>query len=315
MLSSTSSFHSLSSTWSSSEDDLESKSLFFNEDLPNIKSHLDGSTLVPVSQAMAEISKKANKNGKNNITNFDDSEDDERGEDGELRLALVVMAPKFGWIKGVFIRVILSLFGVYPWLRFPYVVAQAGVGLSLVILVIGLAVALATTLSIHLMLSNGKVKGGGCYALSSRLMGPAFGAVVGVLFSFSLVLAMTSKVMGFAEAVVSAEESKYFAILGPGHHVWELRIWGIIGLTCIILLVFIGLDVVIKNDAFQLVVLVVCLAVLFAGAFTSDDNEAKGFQRANMALLKENWGPKYEDTSVHKPFFYELLLVFPALRG
>lgn len=43
-------------------------------------------------------------------------------------------AVKFGWIEGVLVRCLLNIWGVMLFLRLSWVVAQAGIGLAIIII-------------------------------------------------------------------------------------------------------------------------------------------------------------------------------------
>lgn len=55
---------------------------------------------------------------------------------------------KFGWIVGVLIPCLLNIWGVMLFLRLAWVVAQAGIFQSLVIISISFTVCVITTLSL-----------------------------------------------------------------------------------------------------------------------------------------------------------------------
>ena len=69
-------------------------------------------------------------------------------------------APKFGWVKGVLFRCLLSMWGVMLYLRLSWVVGQAGIGLASVIILLSATVTTLTTLSMSAVCTNGEVKGG-----------------------------------------------------------------------------------------------------------------------------------------------------------
>lgn len=56
---------------------------------------------------------------------------------------------------------LLNIWGVMLFLRISWVVGQAGVGLTLVIIGISTVVCVITTLSMSAICTNGEVKGGG----------------------------------------------------------------------------------------------------------------------------------------------------------
>jgi len=70
---------------------------------------------------------------------------------------------KLGWIEGVLVPCLLSIWGVMLFLRIPWIVAQAGIFSSVVIIIISLIIITITTFSLSAICSNGRVKGGVFY--------------------------------------------------------------------------------------------------------------------------------------------------------
>ena len=64
---------------------------------------------------------------------------------------------------GVFVPCVLSIFSVVLFLRMGYVLGQAGLILTLVMLIIAYSIVGFTILSISAISTNGLVKGGGAY--------------------------------------------------------------------------------------------------------------------------------------------------------
>src|SRR6218665_2458612 len=58
------------------------------------------------------------------------------------------------------VRCLLNIFGVMLFLRLPWVVGQAGIGLATVIILLASVVTTLTTLSMSAICTNGEVKGG-----------------------------------------------------------------------------------------------------------------------------------------------------------
>lgn len=110
---------------------------------------------------------------------------------------------KFGWIKGVLIRCILNIFGVMIFLRLSWIVGQAGIGQTTIIILLATLVTLITALSTSAICTNGEVKGGGAYYLISRSLGPEFGGAIGIVFSFANAVAGAMYCIGFAETLVT----------------------------------------------------------------------------------------------------------------
>uniref|UniRef100_A0A8C7L2B5 Solute carrier family 12 member 2 n=1 Tax=Oncorhynchus kisutch TaxID=8019 RepID=A0A8C7L2B5_ONCKI len=137
-------------------------------------------------------------------------------------------AVKFGWIKGVLVRCMLNIWGVMLFIRMSWIVGQAGIVLSCVIVLMATVVTTITGLSTSAIATNGFVRGGmnlcffkgpiliklnvnassicllagGAYYLISRSLGPEFGGSIGLIFAFANAVAVAMYVVGFAETVV-----------------------------------------------------------------------------------------------------------------
>eukprot|EP00038_Savillea_parva_P026060 m.51091 g.51091 ORF g.51091 m.51091 type:complete len:907 (-) comp7284_c1_seq1:166-2886(-) len=103
---------------------------------------------------------------------------------------------------GVFVPCVLSIFSVILFLRLGYVLGQAGLIVSLIMLVVAYAVVFLTVLSISAISTNGVVKGGGAYYMISRSLGPEFGGAIGIVFYFANIFASGLYIIGFVETLI-----------------------------------------------------------------------------------------------------------------
>jgi len=101
------------------------------------------------------------------------------GTAGNLNLSPVFGGNKLSTFDGVFVPVFFSIFGVILYTRMGWIVGSAGLSGLAVILIVGEAAALFTTLSICAICTNGTMRGGGAYYMISRTLGPEFGGAVG----------------------------------------------------------------------------------------------------------------------------------------
>jgi solute carrier family 12 sodium/potassium/chloride transporter 2 len=81
----------------------------------------------------------------------------------------VKAATKFGWIKGVFVPCLLNIWGVMLFLRLTWVVGQAGIAFSSVIILLSAFVTTLTSISMSAICTNGQIKGGMAVILSTTL--------------------------------------------------------------------------------------------------------------------------------------------------
>lgn len=113
-------------------------------------------------------------------------------------------SPKLGTVKGVYIPVVLAIWGVIYFLRLGYVVGQAGLIGTLAMFSCGYLITTVTSLSISAISTNGKVRGGGPYYMISRTLGPEFGGSVGLVIYFGTLLNGVLNALAFTEAFVNA---------------------------------------------------------------------------------------------------------------
>ncbi|GBP30320.1 Bumetanide-sensitive sodium-(potassium)-chloride cotransporter [Eumeta japonica] len=222
---------------------------------------------------------------------------------------------KFGWIKGVLMRCLLNIWGVMLFLRLSWVVAQAGVGQSILLILTTSTVTTITALSMSAISTNGDIKGGGTYYMISRSLGPEFGGSIGLIFSLANAVACAMYVVGFGESLITLiPESSY--IVGKD---WDQAIYGCITLVVLTGIVMIGMEWEAKAQIVLLVILLAAIGDFLIGSFIgpkSDEEKAQGFIGYNMSLLKINFGPDYRYfEGVDHDFFSVFAIFFPAATG
>ncbi|MFH2006718.1 MAG: Na-K-Cl cotransporter [bacterium] len=107
---------------------------------------------------------------------------------------------KFGTFAGVFTPSILTILGVIMYLRFGWVVGQAGLAGTLLIVLIAHTITVSTGLSISAIATNQTVKTGGAYFMISRSLGLELGGAIGIPLFFGQALSVSLYVMGFTES-------------------------------------------------------------------------------------------------------------------
>ena len=219
---------------------------------------------------------------------------------------------RFGWIKGVLVPCLLNIWGVMLFLRLTWVVGQAGIGLSTLIILLSASVTTLTSISMSAICTNGQIKGGGAYYLISRSLGPEFGGSIGLIFSLANAVAVAMYVVGFAETVT------YLMAESNSLMIDEINDTRIIGLGTVVILLgltLIGLDWVLKAQLGLLVLLLVAMLSVIIGFFVgplSDDVRSKGVIGASSSAFRENLSPSYTG---NEDFFSVLAVFFPAATG
>ena len=133
---------------------------------------------------------------------------------------------KLGTWDGVFMPVTLNVLGIILFLRFGFILGQAGLFGALLLLTLSYAIDLLTVLSLNAISTNGQVRGGGAYYLISRSLGPEFGGSIGLVFFFGQAFNASMNVLGFVESLMGAlgERSGELSVLPEGS--WYLLLYG-----------------------------------------------------------------------------------------
>eukprot|EP00924_Labyrinthula_sp_SR-Ha-C_P003468 maker-scaffold_15-snap-gene-10.78-mRNA-1 protein AED:0.06 eAED:0.06 QI:0/0/0/1/0/0/2/0/991 len=220
---------------------------------------------------------------------------------------------KLTWKNGVFIPVLLNIWGVIMFLRLGWVVGQAGLLLGTLIIIAANVVTGLTSLSLCAICTNGEVEGGGVYFLISRALGPVYGGTIGVLFFCAQAIATSLYVIGFAESVVDLIVSTggdYFT----GSEINDIRVIGLSVSVVLLLVALVGIGWYAKTQVGLLIVLLIAMASVFVGAFlpqipNEQDNEEAGFVGFGDV---RNLGPNFQDG---ESFFTVFAVFFPAVTG
>ncbi len=197
---------------------------------------------------------------------------------------------QFGTFGGVFTPCVLTILGVIMFLRFGYVVGQAGVWYALLIVLASKLITVLTSLSLSAIATNTRVEGGGAYFLISRSLGPEFGGAIGILFFAAQALSVAMYVIGFSEAML--------AYLPTGTS--PILVASITNLA-VCLCVGIGAGWTIKVQYVILATVVASLFSFYIGAWQDFD----------VAQLTANIGPGYDGET----FWTMFALFFPAVTG
>lgn len=192
---------------------------------------------------------------------------------------------KFGMVKGVFIPSILTILGVVLFLRLGWVVGQAGIAATLIIIVLSSAITFLTGLSIAATATNTSVGSGGSYFLISRCFGPESGAAVGIPLYLAQALGVSFYSVGFAESL-----QLFFQNI-PVPTVAFITLVILTGVTLI------SSDLALKTQTFILATIVLALLSFWFG---------------HPFLAQEGYIPK----EVPSASFWEVFAIFfPAVTG
>ncbi|XP_017791307.1 PREDICTED: bumetanide-sensitive sodium-(potassium)-chloride cotransporter isoform X2 [Habropoda laboriosa] len=224
---------------------------------------------------------------------------------------------KLGWIQGVLIPCLLNIWGVMLFLRLSWVVAQAGILQSVIIIGISAAVCVITTLSLSAISTNGEVKGGGIYFIISRTLGPEFGASVGIVFAFANAVSASMNTIGFCDSLNDLLREHNLTIIDNG--VNDVRIVGTIALIVMIMICAVGMEWESKAQNFLIAIIVAAIFDFIIGAIIGPKDitqEAQGFLGFSTDVFMKNMGPDYRfSENSNQTFFSVFAIFFPSVTG
>jgi len=201
--------------------------------------------------------------------------------------------PRFGTFLGVFTPSILTILGVMMYLRFGWVIGNAGLPLALLILFMASSITFVTGLSASAISTNMKVGVGGEYFMVSRSLGLELGGAIGIPLFLCRTLSLTLYAFGLAESM---------------GFVWP-HAWGDPPIQWIAAVIIVAVTAISGKSAalalkLQIPIMIavgLSLLVLFGGVALG------GFASPEMS-------PHY-DRSAPEGFWYVFAVFFPAVTG
>ena len=170
-----------------------------------------------------------------------------------------------GTFAGVFTPSVLTILGIILFLRLGFVVGNAGLLSTLIIIGIATTVSVLTSISLAAIATNITVKGGGDYYLISRTLGTEFGGAIGIVLFLAQAVSIAFYAIGFGEAL-------------SGIAGWSAG-WvpqAVAGAAVLLLFGFAwaGADIASRFQFVVMAFLIAALVSFFVGAFRSFDGEA-----------------------------------------
>lgn len=111
------------------------------------------------------------------------------------------LSARFGTFTGVFTPTLLTILGVIMYVRMGWVVGNAGLAGSIVILVVGIVITLCTGLSLSSIATNTRIGHGGPYAIMNRSLGLEVGGSIGIPLFLTRPLGVAMYIFGFREGL------------------------------------------------------------------------------------------------------------------
>lgn len=196
----------------------------------------------------------------------------------------------FGTFEGVYTPAILTIIGVVMYLRFGWVLGNAGLAGTLAIVTLSTAITFLTSLSISTLATNMRMGGGGAYYMVSRSLGAETGVAVGVPLFLSQAIGIAFYTAGFTEAFVNAFD------FASG---WDPRVAGTVALAALTALSFFSANLALKAQFAIMAAIAVSLVSFFAGGPPQDVPAAM----------------PAADAGANLGFWTVLAVFFPAVTG
>jgi len=233
---------------------------------------------------------------------------------------------KLGTFAGVFVPVTLNVLSILMFLRFGFLLGQAGLVGMMGMLVAAYTINLLTTLSISAVATNGTVRGGGAYYLISRSLGPEFGGSIGIVYYLGSVFNTSLNAVGLIDCLIENFGSKG-GNMGewlPQSYWWQF-LWATVILVVCTLICLAGSGLFARcSNGLLLVLLVATISIPLSAAFKppfSDPKEDIVFTGLSMRTFTQNLLPHFTRGAAgsvghHRESFQDLFgILFPATGG
>ncbi|XP_048251115.1 solute carrier family 12 member 8-like [Haliotis rufescens] len=208
----------------------------------------------------------------------------------------------FGTWDGVFTSCLINILSVVIFLRMGWIVGNAGIGLSIVTVLLSVSIVLIVALSAIGVCERCRMESGGVYFLISHVLGGRIGGSVGIIYCFAQSVSCSLSVMGFGESIME--------LIGQSNP-WIAR--GIaFGIVLLLLCINVaGVKWVIRLQLLLLLVLFLSAMDLMVGSFVHTDveNGVIGYTERNFL---NNSGPSY---APGEDFFSIFGLFFATVTG
>jgi len=201
-------------------------------------------------------------------------------------------AGTLGTFAGVFTPSILTILGIILFLRLGFVVGNAGLGITLIILILANGISVLTSFSLSAIATNLKVKGGGDYYLISRTLGLEFGGAIGIVLFLAQSVSIAFYCIGFGEVLAGILSIKIQIL--P-------QLIAAIAVAFLFIFAWLGADWATRFQYLVMSILSAALLSFFIGGAIKWD--------ANLFI--QNWG----STPSGLKFWAIFAIFFPAVTG
>ncbi|KAJ2002293.1 hypothetical protein GGI04_003400 [Coemansia thaxteri] len=230
---------------------------------------------------------------------------------------------KLGTWDGVFLPVMLSIWGILVFVRMGYFLSQVGIVGTIGSFLCGYFVTTMTTLSISAISTNGTVKGGGPYYMLSRSLGPEFGGSIGLMFYAGTLLSGALNAVAFVEPLLSnfGNSAGDITHTFPEGEYWRILYSSVLLVFCTTVCLT-GAQVFAKASTVLSTLIIAATAMVLVSFACKDpfvnDEKSIHYTSWSMATFKENLWPDLAPIAEGRPsetFGTVLGVLFPACIG
>ena len=234
------------------------------------------------------------------------------GQDGTATKRSDTMSEKkrsaqhlMGTAHGVYIPVLENMWGVLIFLRFFYIVGNAGVYETLGIVALSFLAALLTSFSLSAVATNGPIEHGGAYFIISRAVGPRVGAAVGLVYFLGVSLLAVLESLGAVEMLLFTAPAIEFTSAN--------RVWGAGFIVVLSLMVYMGVRWISRFGLLFAIIVALTMLSYYVGLAIAPDAQAPcEVTGLNLDTLRSNLYPRYNRG---QNFATMLTLFFPCFTG
>nr|WP_299342534.1 amino acid permease [Allomuricauda sp.] len=205
---------------------------------------------------------------------------------------------KFGTFGGVFTPTLLTILGVIMYLRLGWVVGNAGLLGTWLIISISFLITLCTALSMSAITTNIRIGAGGAYAIVSQALGLEVGGSLGIPRYISQGLAVTMYIFGFREGWLG---------IFPGHNAFlvDIIVFGVL-----ITIAYISANLAIKTQFVIMGIIALSLISIIIAAY-----EGSMTIPTSDALSWGSFKGSIENGFSGSDFWLVFAVFFPAATG
>ena len=164
-------------------------------------------------------------------------------------------------------------------MRLGWVVGNAGIWGTLIIILIAHVISITTGLSVSAIATDKKVGAGGVYYVLSRSLGLPIGGAIGITLFVGTALSIALYLVGFAES--------FNAYFGYEMDINDIRITGTVALMALMAIALISTSVALKTQFFIMAAIALSLVSIFLGSTEQVPQSFNSFGVEDGASMEE----------------------------